>query len=129
MKSRALATVCGLLLFALPFFQSGFGDAGTHGSVHMDHEPHHGGRLLMLGNHHLEILERPGRLELFVSDAARRPLRPDQATVAFDAEPPAIFEWSSYRMVVAKPHAYQWADYRIALAEGPPLTIRLPFRE
>jgi hypothetical protein len=126
MKSRAAALGCGLLLFALPFFQSGLGDRGLHGHAHMDHSPHHGGRLLMLGDHHLEIVERDNALELFVSDAERRPITPESATIAFDSAPARPFEWSSYRMAVAKPPAYAWADYRIVLAGTAPLTIRLP---
>ncbi len=129
MKSLAGATLCGAALFALPFFQSGLGDTGTHGSFHMDHEAHHGGRLLMLGNHHLEIVERGDLLELYVSDAERRPLRPGAATIAFDAEPARPLAWSGYRMTAPRPPHYDWADYRIEVAGIAPLAIRLPSEE
>jgi hypothetical protein len=128
MKSLATAVACGLALAGLPFFQSGLGGRGHGGALHMDHAPHHGGKLLMLGNHHLEIVEKQGELELFVSDAERRPVRPEAATIAFDTDPPRTFAWASYRMTVSKPAAYEWADYRIALANQPPLAIRLPAR-
>jgi len=127
MKSLAGATICGAALFALPFLQSGLWDTGSHGALHMDHEPRHGGRLLMLGNHHLEIVERAGTLELYVSDAERRPLRPENASIAFDANPAVPMVWSSYRMTAPHPARYEWADYRIALPDGAaPLTIKLP---
>jgi hypothetical protein len=126
MKSVAVAVACGLALAGLPFLQSGLGDRGHGAAFHMDHSPHHGGKLLMLGNHHLEIVERADALELYVSDFERRPLRPEAATIAFDAEQPRSFVWSGYRMTTDRPSVYDWADYRIVLAEGPPLTIRLP---
>jgi hypothetical protein len=126
MRSIAGATLAGLALAGLPFFQSGFGHRGAHGALHMDHEPHHGGRLLMLGDHHLETVEKDGALELYVSDAERRPLRPEAATIAFDGEAAAPMEWSGYRMTVSLPARYAEAEYRIALAGAAPLTIRLP---
>jgi hypothetical protein len=128
MKSLPAAIACGLVLAGLPFFQSGLGDRGHAGAFHMDHSPHHGGQLLMLGNHHLEIVEKDAVLELFVSDAERRPIRPESATIAFDTDPARSFAWSSYRMTVARPASYDWADYRIEIASGPPLAIRLPAR-
>jgi hypothetical protein len=127
MKSLVGATLCGAALFALPFLQSGLWDSGTHVGLHMDHEPHHGGRLLMLGDHHLEIVEKTGTLELYVSDAQRRPLQPEFATIAFDSTPATPFLWSGYRMTVPRPVSYDAADYRIALpGVDAQLTIRLP---
>jgi hypothetical protein len=128
MKSVGAALACGLVLVGLPFFQSGLGNRGHAGALHMDHSPHHGGQLLMLGNHHLEIVQKDEVLELFVSDAERRPIRPESATIAFDRERERPFTWSSYRMTVSRPAAWEWADYRIDLVSGPPLTIRLPAR-
>jgi hypothetical protein len=126
MKSMAGAMLAGLALAGLPFFQSGFAERGAHGALHMDHQPHHGGRLLMLGNHHLEILERDETLELYVSDAERRPLRPGNATIAFDGAAAVPMKWSGYRMTAPLPARYAEAEYRIALTGAPPLTIRLP---
>lgn len=116
----------GLALFALPFLQSGVGSRHEDGP-HMDHRPHHGGSLLMLGNHHLEIVERGDTLEVHVSDAGRRPLRPSAATVRFDDGEKRPLAWTRDRLVVPKPAAYAWADYRIELeGDEPPLAIRLP---
>ena len=127
--TRIGALVAGAILFALPFVQSGLGDGHADGGAsHMDHAAHHGGSLLMLGNHHLEVVEGMQTLELYVSDAGRRPLRPDAATVVFDSGEQQSLEWSGYRLVARKPAHYEWADYRITLPDGPPLSIRLPAR-
>jgi len=126
--TRTGALLAGTLLFALPFLQSGVGSDHAHGSSHMDHRPHHGGSLLMLGNHHLEVVERTGILELYVSDAQRRPLRPLSATIVFDGGSEQVLEWSGYRLVAPKPSHYDWANYRVVLPGTPPLTIRLPSR-
>ncbi|MFN2425490.1 MAG: hypothetical protein ABR587_03475 [Candidatus Binatia bacterium] len=123
--TRAGAIAAGAALFALPFLQSGVGD--DHGGpMHMDHAAHHGGSLLMLGNNHLEIVEGADDLELYVSDDARRPVRPIAASIAFDDGAVQQFHWSTYRMTVSKPEQYAWADYRITLADAPALSIRLP---
>jgi hypothetical protein len=92
---RSLALAAGSVLFALPFFQSGLGSAGHGGPSHMDHEPHHGGSLLMLGSHHIEVVQKEGSVELYRSDASRRPERETFATVAFDDGAPLALEWGA----------------------------------
>lgn len=125
--TRTTAFAIGAALFALPFLQSGVGDDHRGGDAfHMDHGAHHGGSLLMLGNHHLEVVEKDDLLELYVSDSGRRPIRPAAVAIAFDDGPEQEMGWSSYRMVVDRPRDYVWAEYRIELADGQPLRIRLP---
>ena len=125
--TRTGAFAAGAMLFLLPFLQSGLGDVhGGGGSPHMDHTAHHGGALLMLGDHHLEVVEGPHTVELYVSDAERRPLQPIAATVVFDGGAPQTAEWSSDRLVAHKPAGYEWADYRVDLPNAPTLAIRLP---
>lgn len=121
----AVALAAGAVLFALPFLQSGL-DEGHGAAGHMDHEPHHGGSLVMLGNHHLEVVDAGGRVELYLSDASRRPERETFATVAFDDGAPRALEWAGYRLVAARPASYRQAEYRVGVAGEPPLTIRLP---
>ena len=123
--TRTGAIAAGLALFALPFFQSGFGD-GHAGAAHMDHVPHHGGSLVMLGDHHLELVRSAGQVELYVSDSERRPLVPRAASVAFDGGERRMLAWSGYRSVAHAPERFEWADYRIDVGSGPPLAIRLP---
>jgi len=124
--AQAGAWIAGALLFALPFLQSGLGDGHSTGALHMDHAARHGGTLRMLGNYHLEVVERDQTVELYVSDAERRPLRPRDATIAFDDSAAQPLAWSSYRLVAARPAHYDWADYRVNLSDAPLLTIRLP---
>lgn len=125
--TRTGAAAAGAVLFALPFLQSGlFGSHAHGGARHMNHEPRHGGRLLMLGDRHLEIVEGATTLELYVSDAERRPLKALAATIAFDGAGPQPLVWSGYRLVVDRPARYAWADYRIELAGEPLISVRLP---
>lgn len=122
-----LAFGAGAALFALPFLQSGVGDQHGHDTgPHMDHAPRHGGRLLMLGNHHLEIVEGTDRLRVYVSDSTRQPLRSPQASVTFDGAAPQTLIPSGYSLTAPRPAGYRYADYRIALAGAADLTIRLP---
>lgn len=125
--NRAAAIALGVLLFSLPFLQSGlWSDHAHEGSDHMDHSPHHGGSLLMLGDHHIEVVDEGKQLELYLSDSERRPIQPRLAFVRFDDGGALSMEWSAYRLVIPRPDNYQWADYRIVVDDGPPLTIRLP---
>jgi hypothetical protein len=51
---------------------------------HMDHEPHHGGQLGMVGDFHIELVEIGDSVEIYLSDAERRPLPPTSGTIVFD---------------------------------------------
>jgi hypothetical protein len=104
----------------------GVGEDHAGESLHMDHRAHHGGSLLMLGDHHLEVVEGAQTVELYVSDAARHPLRAVSATIVFDGGAEQALEWSGYRLVARKPAHYDWADYHVVLPNAPPLSIRLP---
>lgn len=124
--TRVGAVGAGVLLFALPFLQSGFGETHGHGAgPHMDHTAHHGGSLWMVGDNHLEVVEGAHTLEVYVSDAERRPLHALAASVVFDDDEPRPLAWSGYRLVAPRPEHYAWADYRITLADQPPLAVKL----
>lgn len=71
------------------------------------------------------MVERARGLELYVSDAQRRPL---SATIVFDGGAQQLLEWSGYRLVAPKPSHYDGADYRVVLPDTPALSIRLPSR-
>ncbi|HEY2774667.1 MAG TPA: hypothetical protein VGK20_11535 [Candidatus Binatia bacterium] len=127
MLSRSGTLAIGLLLFALPFFQSGLGESGAHStSCSMDHEPHHGGTVAMAGNVHVEVVENDRHVELFVTDLDRRPLEPVAASVSFDDSPATPLSWESSRMVASRPDAYRWATYRVDTGNGDPVAVRLP---
>ena len=73
--------VVGLALFAVPFLRyAHFGDAAA---AHADHRPRNGGVLRMVGDYHLEVRRRIGRVEVFASDAVRAPVRARAGWVSF----------------------------------------------
>lgn len=51
---------------------------------HMDHDPHHGGQLGMVGDFHIELVEIGDTVHIHLSDAERRPLPPTSGTIVFD---------------------------------------------
>ena len=68
-----LATAAGLVLFAIPFVR--YLHLGDPAAPHTDHRPRNGGVLRMVGDHHVELRRWRGRVEVFVSDAVRAPVR------------------------------------------------------
>jgi hypothetical protein len=66
------AVALGLLLGLSPFARYRWG--APHAAGHTDHAPRHGGLLGMIGDHHLEVVRRAGRITLHPSDAHRVPL-------------------------------------------------------
>jgi hypothetical protein len=67
------AVAFGLVLGAVPFLR--YVHLGSEAAPHSDHPPRNGGELRMVGDHHLELRRRAGLVEVFVSDAARNPIR------------------------------------------------------
>lgn len=61
-------------------------DHGAHGGgsdpkAHQDHNPRHGGVVTMEGDNHVEIVVGPdGAVDLFVSDAVRKPIDPAEVS-------------------------------------------------
>jgi len=82
------AIALGLALASLPFVMFGMGGHSHASGPHMDHAARHGGQLGMVGDSHMELVRKDGRLSLYVSDALRRPLTPVRGTLQFgDGEP------------------------------------------
>jgi hypothetical protein len=107
--------VLGAVLAAAPFLR--YADFG-HALPHQNHEPRHGGRLAMVGDYHLELVARGDRVELFTSDAVRRPLQPAEGWIAFDGAPAQALEWRDERMVGAGASGAREAIAGIVLADG-----------
>ena len=89
------AAALGCVLAALPFLH--FAHFGEHGAAHADHEPRHGGQLGMVGDHHVEVVRRRGQVQVFVSDAWRRPIESARAWAVFDDGVPQPLIWSNHR--------------------------------
>ena len=110
------AIVAGLFLATLPYWR--YLPLGGPVGAHMDHEPHHGGQLGMFGDHHIEVVRRRGRMEVFVSDAARRSLRPSAVSVRLDRHAEIRLEWRDHRFVAADESDATLIEVRVAVAEG-----------
>lgn len=121
----ALAVAAGLLLAAVPFLRYvHFGGA----EAHANHEARHGGQLGMAGEHHVELVRRDGAVEIYVSDAWRRPLRPAGGSVAFDRGGAVELRWSGHRLVAPDAPAARQVDAAIRLEDGTSLAIGFDLR-
>jgi hypothetical protein len=121
------AVIIGLFLGATPFLRYGIGGAHSHGAApHSDHDPRHGGQVLMLGDHHVELVDRDGAIQLYLSDASRRPIRPAWASVSFDGGPEIPLLWRGYRSFVRKPPDSHTGLYRLSVGDGSPLVLKWP---
>jgi hypothetical protein len=100
--TRLAAVATGLALATLPFLMF-LGDDAHDATPHADHAPRHGGRLVMVGDHHLELVERDTLLEVYVSDAVRRPLRPSAARLVDANGAERALGWADSHVVVTPP--------------------------
>jgi hypothetical protein len=123
-----VAVIAGAVLFTLPFQLYLHGDThhGAGADPHSDHDARHGGTVVMIDDHHLEIVASAGQVEVYVSDALRRPLRPSDGKVTFDNGTSATLAWRSYRLVGAAPAGFRSGEYEVALADGTVLAIEMP---
>jgi len=126
--TRATAVIAGAILFTLPFQMYGRGSShhGGDAEPHADHEPRHGGLVVMVDDHHLEIVANGDRVEVYVTDALRRPVQPIGGSVVFDDAARAALTWSGYRLVANTPTPLAWGDYEVQLDGGSVLAIRVP---
>ena len=116
------AVVAGLVLATLPFLRYAVGDH-VHGRPHMDHTPHHGGQLGMVGDHHVEVVRVSGRLEVFVSDAHRRPLDVASGRATFDGVTALPLELADGRLVGDDVGYARDLEVQAELSDGTSVTI------
>jgi hypothetical protein len=115
------ALAAGLVLGALPFWR--YAPLLASGAPHADHEPRHGGALGMAGDHHVELLRASGRVEAWVSDAWRRPVRPHAAWAVFDGSAPVALAWERDRLVGADRTAARLVEVVASLPDGSRLGV------
>lgn len=108
--------VAGLFLATIPFLH--YVHLGDGADAHTDHAPRHGGQLGMVGDHHVEIRRRRGRIEAFVSDARRRPVRPREGFVAFDGDDTAPLVWKNRRLTGADRSDARIVEVVVVLDDG-----------
>jgi hypothetical protein len=118
----AAALAGGLLLAALPFLR--YAHLGGPVAAHADHAPRHGGRLVMTGEHHLELVRRGARVEVFASDAWRSPLRPRDGFVVLDRGARAPLLWRDHRLVADGVPPARELEAVVVLDDGTRLAAR-----
>jgi hypothetical protein len=123
-----VSLLLGAVMAALPWLH--FGEAvhehvrdDDGSAAHADHAPHHGGQLGMVGDLHMELVELDDRIEVYLSDAGRRPLLPVQGSVRFDDGEARPMTVSDRRLVTALDGDAREATVEVASAQGPPLEM------
>jgi hypothetical protein len=112
----------GALLATMPAWP--YFSWGAAHSAHADHTPHHGGYLAMVGDHHLEVVQRRGELQVFVSDARRRPLRPSEGWLIIG--PTRLkrpLRWHNHRLIGAMTERGQDVEVVVTLEDGTHLAM------
>jgi hypothetical protein len=93
----------------------------------MDHTPHHGGQLGMVGDHHVEVVRRNGRVEVFVSDAHRRPVEAVSGHLVFVGDKAVAMESSEGKLVCEDVASARELEVEATLTDGTKLAVTFAF--
>jgi hypothetical protein len=126
-KHVGLAIVAGLLLGTMPMWR--YAHFGGSVESHMDHEPRHGGQLGMVGDAHVEMVRRLGKVQVYVSDAWRQPLAAADAWAVFDRSTKSPLQWDGHRFVGDDEPAAREIEAVVMLADGRRLAISFDYEE
>ena len=77
----------------------------------------------MAGDHHVELRRAGGRVEAWVSDAWRRPVRPTAAWAVFDGAARLPLDWERNRLVGTDVAAARVVEVIASLPDGGQLAI------
>ena len=117
-----LAIAFGLALSSLPFLR--YLDLGRAALPHVDHAPRHGGQLHMVGDRHLELVRRRGRIEVFTSDALRQPVAVRGGSLSFDTREATPLRWDDHRLVAGDDAQAGAVEVVVILEDGTRLATR-----
>ncbi len=120
------AVALGLVLATVPFLRYAASEH-DHGKAHMDHTPHHGGQLGMVDDHHIEVVRRDGRVEVFVSDAHRRPVDAASGRLVFAADKTVALDKAEGKLVGADVASARELGVEATLADGTKLVVAFAF--
>ncbi len=120
------AVALGLVLATVPFLRYAASEH-DHGKAHMDHTPHHGGQLGMVGDHHVEVVRRNGRVEVFVSDAHRRPVDAASGRLVFAGDKTVVLDKAEGKLVGADVASARELEVETTLDDGTKLVVAFAF--
>jgi hypothetical protein len=82
----------------------------------------------MVGDHHIELVRRRGQIEVFVSDAQRRPVQPSAGSLTLDDSTTEPLRWAKRRFVAPDQPEAQRIEVVVILADGTRLALSFDVR-
>ena len=77
----------------------------------------------MLGDYHVEIVQREARVEIFLSDATRKPIRPAAGRLVLHGGTSLEMRWQDQRLIAAPASDARIATYEVTTTDGSVLPL------